>query len=494
MFKYKVIFFVILTSPCVLGQSLFKKVKYEAESGVYLSNSGKTPFWLRSNQYGVVPLENPIFILRGAIHKEYDSTYNTYNKLNKYSFGYGINSIVNVGKINQVHLLEAYFKTRYGAFELYAGRRKEVVGSVDTVLTSGAYIWSGNALPLPKIQISIPNYTPILGNGLLSIKGAFSHGWFDNGFVQNFYFHQKYLYARIGKPNWKIKLHSGFNHQVQWGGRPIKPYFDSMAGVLITKYSSDLAAYLKVVSGVSLNKNADGLQTGAPLNEAWNRAGNHLGTIDISIEANLNSLDVLLYRQSIYDDGSLFFLNNISDGLLGISVNRNTARNGISKITFEYLDTRSQGGETGSESDISQLRGRDNYFNNTTYLNGWTYLGKTIGSPLLAPINSIRPEVASKYYSKFYPKSYVLNNRVQAYYLAIKGRIMKNIDFMTKVSISKNLGTYQMPISVTQYSSYHQFTFRLKRNYLINSIFAIDKGELFGNNLGVSLSVQRTFF
>ena len=31
------------------------------------------------------------------------------------------------------------------------------------------------------------------------------------------YLHQKSLYGRFGKPEWKWKLYGGFNHQVFWG-------------------------------------------------------------------------------------------------------------------------------------------------------------------------------------------------------------------------------------------------------------------------------------
>ncbi|MFY7910742.1 MAG: hypothetical protein ACOVO2_14345, partial [Emticicia sp.] len=160
------------------SQSLTSNIKYQLETGTYLSSSGTTPFWLRSNQYGIVPLESQFATFRGSAHKEYDSTRNINQKLKKIGVGYGAWAVANVGKVNQLLLPEAYIKARYGVFEFYGGRRREIVGLVDTTLTSGSYIWSGNALPLPKLQISIPNYVSIIGKGLISIKGAYAHGWF----------------------------------------------------------------------------------------------------------------------------------------------------------------------------------------------------------------------------------------------------------------------------------------------------------------------------
>lgn len=56
---------------------------------------------------------------------------------------------------------EAYLKARWGIFELSGGRRREIVGLLDTTLSTGSYAWSGNALPIPKIQLEIRDYAPI---------------------------------------------------------------------------------------------------------------------------------------------------------------------------------------------------------------------------------------------------------------------------------------------------------------------------------------------
>ena len=63
--------------------------------------------------------------------------------------------------VDQFLIPVAYIKAKFGAFEIYAGRRKEIFGLVDSTLSSGSYIWSGNALPMPKIQISTPNFVSL---------------------------------------------------------------------------------------------------------------------------------------------------------------------------------------------------------------------------------------------------------------------------------------------------------------------------------------------
>jgi hypothetical protein len=488
------IFIILICVNISFAQTLLSNTKYQLETGTHLSTSGITPFWLRSNQYGIVPLQAQFLTFRGSAHKEYDSTKNNRQKLKKFGIGYGFWGVANVNKQNYLLLLpEAYLKVRYGAFEFYGGRKREVIGLVDTTLSSGSYIWSGNALPMPKLQISIPNYTSIIGHGLISIKGAFAHGWFDNGLVKNSYLHQKWIYGRLGKPNWKIKFYGGFNHQVQWGGYPIKPYIETATGKLIDNFGNDFKTYIKVVTGVSLNANEKGADlTGVPLNEAWNRAGNHLGSVDIGTEVNLKRYDLFFYRQSVYEDGSLFFLNNIEDGLIGISIKRKKKKVGITKVCFEYLNITRQGGSTGGENTIPQLRGRDNYFNNTTYANGWNYNGLIIGTPLITPLNQINNSLIDKSVFTNVPNSYIVNNRVQGYSLLFIGKFQK-IDFSTKLLWTHNLGIYGAPLLANQFSFLQQFNYQLHNYTFINS-FAIDSGKLYLNNLGCYIGIRRTFF
>ncbi|MER0440592.1 capsule assembly Wzi family protein [Emticicia sp. W12TSBA100-4] len=460
---------------------------------MYISTSNQPPFWLRSNQYGIVPVESPFLTVRGTAHKEYDSTINQQNQPKKFSYGYGLNSIVNVGKSSQILLPEAYIKLRYGAFEFYGGRRREIFGLVDSSLTSGSYIWSGNALPIPKAQISIPNYTSIIGHGVLSIKGGYAHGWFGHqGDVKNYFLHQKWLYGRIGKPNWKMKFYGGFNHQVQWGGKPINPYIEQQTGKIVTNYGNDFKTYINVVTGVSLLTKGGLALDGVPINEAWNRAGNHLGTIDIATEINFNSINLFIYRQNIYEDGSLFFLNNISDGLLGLSLVRKNIQNGIIKICFEYLITTSQGGNLEEQNDvIPQLRGNDNYFNNGIYTNGWAYKSNIIGTPLITPLNQIENALISSYDLSEVPNSYIVNNRLNAYNISLSGKILK-LSFTTKLMWSNNFGIYVTPFSAKQFSFMQQVNYQLPKYTLVSSL-SIDKGKLYSNNLGLHFGVRRTF-
>ncbi len=494
----------ILVPIATIGQSYLETVQKEVEVGAFLSTSGQNPFWLRSNQYGIVPLASQGVTVRGRIGTE-QSLLNPSNRFSKkdsidrslnwkgLKFNYAVEAVINAGKTNQILLPEAYTAVKWKALELYAGRRREVQGLVDSTLSAGSYIWSGNALPLPKVQLSIPDYTSILAKGLVAIKGNYAHGWFDNGYVENFYLHQKSLYGRVGKPHWKAKFYGGFNHQVQWGGKLAVPFVDVNTGDLITKLPTGWGTYLNVVTGQSLNRDGTGGDlTGVPSNEGLNRAGNHLGTIDVGAEFVLNSGKLFIYRQSIYEDGSLFYLSNISDGLLGISYKTRWTGYGIKHVVFEYLKTSNQGGRVGSRSTISELRGQDNYFNNSLYRNGWTYSGNVIGTPFLTPVSDVKQSNLPRPLPSPITSSSIINNRVNAFSLSAASH-HKLFDGVSRISVTRNLGTYARPFDFTNLSLFQEVQFPWKTVYFATASLGLDAGKLFGTQIGAFVRVKRDF-
>ena len=464
---YKILFFIAsFYNSYAQSNEIKREIKYTAEAGTIISSNGETPFWLRANQYGTVPNQSPIFTLRGSISSDYKKaiTKEDQYKLSKFDWGFGLNIVGNVAKENQFLIPEAYLKAKYGAFEIYAGRRKELFGLVDSTLSSGSYIWSGNALPMPKIQVSTPNFVPLgFTKGFLSFKGNFAHGWFENSRtdVKNFYLHQKSLYFRLGKPDWKFHFYGGFNHQVQWAGELLYPDPKNQSGI-DGKVGSSFNDYINVVTGRSLAVVGDTSKNGG--NDALNRSGNHLGTLDVGFDINTNNFSILCYRQNIYEDGSLAYLSNIYDGLNGVSIEfKGTHQNNVffKKIVLEYLNTTSQGGIGGSENTNARLRGRDDYFNNGVYRNGWIYDNQTLGTPFI---------------NQFFVSNYgvVNRNRVQAYYAGITASVFEMPCFL-RLSYVVNYGSYTQPIiNKDQLNISLQTTFNLKKDLFLKTAISFD--------------------
>ena len=478
---------VLVTAGCCItyGQRI---TRYDLEAGG-MASTDQTPFWLRANQYGTVPLTNPLFRANARLRSDYRPADSTGHR-RKTDWGYGADVVVNAGQTtNQFLLAEGYIKGRLGAFELYAGRRKEIVGLVDTLLTTGAYAWSGNALPIPRIQIGLPTYTAIpFTKGVLSVMGAFAHGWFENSDrkVTGSYLHQKYLYARIGKPTWRLRLYAGFNHQVIWAG-----YYSGLSSVVAVngQLPSSLKYYPAVVLGTRGVYQTDKTITSFE----DNRIGNHLGSIDVAADVDINHWNLYAYRQFVYDDGSLFYGTNLADGLNGLRLKNYLKPTGVSfflrQITVEYLFTGSQGGDVFNIFD-DKKRGRDDYFNHSQFVDGWTYLGRTIGTPFLTPqteVNSVLPNGEP-----------VANNRVSVGHLGISALLFDKVDVITKLSVSQNAGTYAVPY----YTVPMQFSgiitasvpLGLLGGTVLNGSLAIDNGGLLPNSVGAYLGLRKSGF
>lgn len=487
-FSMKFLFFLIIafaSSTLLYGQRINQ---YQLEVGS-LGSSSQTPFWLRANQYGIVPLHNPVLRLNANIHSDYHPI-DTAGYKPKIDWGYGLNVVTNAGKVNQFLIPEAYVKGRLGAFELYVGRRKEVIGLSDTLLTSGSYIWSGNALPMPKIQLALPEFTPLpFTKGLISIIGTFSHGWFENTgrLVENSYLHQSSIYGRIGKSSWRFRLYGGFNHQVMWAG--YSSYLDSTVASN-GKLPSSIKYYPAVVLATrNPFPNDQSIQTTTHFEE--NRIGNHLGSIDVAADVNFKHWNLFAYRQFVYDDGSLFLGTNLEDGLNGLRIKNLDRPNGLPfflrQITLEYLFTGSQGGDVFILEDPKR-RGRDDYFNNGQYIDGWTYFGRTIGTPFLTPQQEVDPSLPPRYG--------IANNRVSVYHIGLSALVFNKVDMTARLSFSKNAGTYAVPYLTIPSQFSGLLTAAIPLNVfggtVLNGSIAVDAGDLLPNSVGVYIGLRKS--
>jgi hypothetical protein len=442
---------------------------YLGSSAGYIT-SGHIPFWLRSNQYGSIPIDNASLSLIGAIRKDYD-----FSKKRIIDWGASVEGRLNIGDKSNFTIIEGYGKFRITVFEIRAGRSKEIMGLCDTSLSSGSFSVSGNAPGIPKVQICIHEFysLPIFGK-LFAFKGNYAHGWIgetsinmDSSILQKgTYLHQKSLYGRFGKPEWRWKLYGGFNHQALWGNE--KDYYGVSYPLSLFK------TYLYVVTG----RGNEGV-----------RIGDQLGSIDLGFEYKFKNVRLLAYRQNIYEAGALYYMANIRDGLNGLSLtNTNYRRRGIQwkKILVEVFYTKSQGGETWS---VPRTSGPEDYYNHYQYLQGWSFLGIGIGNPFISPRIYSREGLPSNSYQ------YFINNRLVAFHFGYEGSV-KNWDFILRTSYSLNYGTY---VTITQFSETKQFSAYLDANKeLKNGMYlgftgAFDLGKLYYNSFGVIVKVGKSF-
>lgn len=453
----------------------------DSETGTMVGAARVVPYGLQMNQWGEIPSEGPFVFQRFRLR---DSLRTIHTSRPSWKYQYGASVALNVGLAPSIRLSSAYVGVRSSVFGLRLGRWQEVQGIVDSTYSSGSFTWSGNALPLPRVEAGIPNFTPVFGSSLFAVKGFLAHGWFDQGRVVNSYLHQKSAYLRVGKPQWKLKMYTGFNHQVQWGGRPSEPFVDRGTGELITQFPTGWRTWVNVATGVSLNRDGAGLnQPGVPSNEALNRAGNHLGGVDVALQLDLQKGRLLLYKQSFFEDGSLFYLTNIEDGLYGVSY-RTKESNFLKHLTAEFLYTLSQGGPGGSTNNAPQLRGQDNYFNNSLYVDGWTYGGRTIGHPFMMPKAALNPDLTERYPGGLN----ILSNRVTG--INIQASYTLNAwHLASQVYHIRSLGTYNFRFTESSLGIVQ--TVRKQIGYRGGSIRfrgALETGNLLRPSVGLEFS------
>lgn len=489
--KKAIFIILIIQIPFLNIFSQQNDISYYLETTAGYVSPGKMPFWLRSNQYGSIPIDNASLSLMAYARKEYDRPEKKF-----FDWGAGIEGRINAGNKTNFNLIEGYGKIRLGIFELRAGRSRDAIGLRDSSLSSGSFSVSGNSPGIPKVEISVPGYyvIPFFGN-LFAFRGQYAHGWIgyipmrrliSNDSVKiNTFLHQKSLYGRFGKPEWKWKLYGGFNHQVKWGNE--KRFYEEDFTL------SPFVTYLYVITGKRYTNGSI----------RFTRLGDHIGSIDIGFEYEFDGIMLTAYRQNFYEAGNLAHLANIQDGLNGISFqfrqNDNRFIN-LTKFLFEFLYTKNQAGEPWSPVTTSPY---ENYYNHGHYMEGWSYNGINLGTPFITTREFLREDLPSA------PVEYFVNNRVSVLHFGFEGTILK-WDYMIRTSWSKNYGTYwttddEQSTGLVdpgrygifglkkQLSTYFDFERALKKGINIGFTAAFDIGELYYDSSGILLRISHLF-
>lgn len=462
--------------------------------GILTTTRKTVPFWMRSNQFGSVPLPGVSGSLIGSVRKDYDTVDNMptdaisgdYTHL--VDWGGGVEVRGDLGQGSRATIIEAYAKLKVSIFELKGGRSKDFVGLMDTSLSSGSFAISGNALGIPKIQISIPGYWTLPFTGqLISVTGNFAHGWIgqqrvvqDGKYIERqTYFHQLSFYGRLGRPDWRLHLSAGFNHQVFWGYRRNDP----------TYKISDFKTFEYVVMGKTYQ---------------GSKIGNHIGSIDLRMDYDFDDFSIGLYRQNFYDEGALAKLANIKDGLNGIVlVNKRVNMGGFfwNRFLLELFYSKDQAGYPNSKRTAS---GDENYYNNNEYTPGWSYKDMGLGNPFITPQWTTRTGLPNDL------PDYFNNNRVVAFYAGMDASL-DDYSFLAKVSYSLNYGTfgtspwghsrgitfyppkYGIWKEVKQFSAYLEVNRQLFDGWQVGCVGALDAGGLFYNNGGLIIKLKKSF-
>ena len=359
-----------------------------------------------------------------------------------------------------VNDLTGYFNRLYAHMRLWVvdftvGITPLTCGSQSSTLTAGSLLFSGNAHAFPRLSIGIDNYTAVPGLfGYVEVRGGVTHGWLDDhSVVCHTKLHYKYAGLRIGG-TLPITLAYEMHHAAQWG-----VYKGSL------NYGNTLADWWNVVLFRS---------GGISLSDQMNAQGNHIGFQELTFAYQYRHWCVKAYWQSIFEDMSARFIGfgtNAADGLWGINLQQ-TQWPFISQLTYEFLNTTSQSGPF-HDKDGLVFGGRDSYYNNSAYPQGWTYYSSIIGNPYLQLDNS----------------------RVRAHFMGVSGDIY-GYNYRIMASYVDNYGTYQKPFLPDNHNTavLLEVTKRVETAWNLEFSLAVsgDFGTQYGNQVGAYLRIAKS--
>jgi len=455
LFTIALIFF----TSSLLAQN--DSIKYDMTLSGLTSTGNYSPFWLQSNQYGKISSSPSSANFLIGVYKDFGT------KKRLFQYGFKANALIQTDKTRSTaYFHELYLKARLAVFDIVIGSREEQFGVQDSTLSSGGFLFSQNARPIPKVTIGIEHFTPLpFTKGYLEVKGAVSNSWLDNNkYIQNEFIHHKYAYLRIGG-KLPVHLQYGIDHTALWGG-----YIQGLG-----QQPADLSAFHTIFFVDRGGKNASA-------GEQINALGDHRISQNMKLEVELATYKICGYWQNFSEDGPVRFMTNsmnATDGLWGISL-RNTTFSFLRGIVYEYLSTSDQSGPYLQKDGII-YGGGDSYFTNYIYITGWNYYSRSIGTPF----------IKSPLYNKT-GEPYTLNNRVTVHHLGVEGEVY-GYNYKAFASFSKNYGTYDYPTNINNTSTLLEINKQLPKLSNIELICSLgaDFGKLYGNSVGILFSIRK---
>ncbi len=517
-----------------------KKVRIEVQSQYLVSSKDNLqPHYQYSNKWGIAsPFEQSQALLLAGFK------YNLLDKDN-IQLKVGASGVVK-NRTEDSFLHEVYLNGKFfNTINFSIGKHAYSPVSYNDRITVGGFMRNANARPIPRVQIGIFDYKPVgFLNNVIEVKGGLSHGLLNDdrtasrrpNSANNVQVHEKWVYTK--KTKGMIQPYAGLFHAALIGGERINgekikiDYWATFLGKGSEKVGGgeatnvagghdgfwDFGFYHKNSFGkfqFYLQKPfADG--TGLRL---W-RFRNHDYKIGVLAELSkckfITNVSVELFKTD-YQAGSglpdpiypkdhpkghpkgpeIIFIKDIDDYDAFMKENFNVKTIGYDRYDFAaYLEENFNNGRGYGE--------RDDYNNNGTYYNAWTYHGQAMGLPLYHTYNQ-----AKAYAPNWNANNRVvfMNNRVKGFHLGIDGNISDEYSYTIKTTISNNFGSYGEEYirryswekdpeffyagGKKQFYSYFGLMYQNKnwKNVSVQGSLSIDSGELY-DALGCSLGLK----
>lgn len=428
-------------------------ISYGIEMSAVAASGTQAPFFIHFRENGNISAAPFSGNITAGIYKPATRP----NRWYDYDFGMALTGRFDTERTT------GYFRQLYAHARLYiidvtAGITPLQCGSQNPALSMGGLLFSNHAQPIPRISIGIDRYTPFPGLfGYLEIKGGLTHGWFVDASRLNpavatpeALLHYKYIGLRAGG-SLPVNISYELHHVAQWGG--ISPYYG--------RFATDLKTFTRIfIAGRGGNNQSDQL----------NADGNHIGVQELALSAKWPQWTITAYWQTIFEDKSANFIgcSNQVDGLWGVAV-RQHQWPFIHSVTYEFLNTTEQDGPY-HDRDGLVYGGQSGYYTNSSYAQGWTHFGRTIGNPFLLPSN----------------------NRVRTHFAGIAGDIY-GFEYRMMAAYTRNWGTYRAPAKSYNTALMLEVKKHVQQAWDLDfgMRIATDFGTQYGNHFGAMLTISK---
>lgn len=481
-------------------------INYDASLTLNVSDGALAPYYAASNRYGTLTQGNSS-LASAAVWQEMDST-------QRFSFGFGAEVWAgwaldadysrydasaatwhnNAQHPSRAWVQQLYAEVKYRGVYAVVGQKEHRNALTDAALSSGDMTLSGNARPMPGLRMGFVDFQNIpFTNGWVQIEGEVGYykdvqdSWLEghynyyNHFITtDTWFNYKRCYFRT-KPGERLSVTVGMQASCQFAGNR------KMYSKGVVHYADKSSATFKTFWKALFPAGGSG---GSSNGDKAYYEGNHLGSWDLAVRYRIDGdRQLRAYYQSPFEDGSGIGKLNGWDGLYGLEY-RCKSRALVTGAVIEYLDLMNQSGPMHwapgdfPDSPIrDEATGADNYYNNY-FFNGYSHLGMSIGSPMLK--------------STIYNRDGYLaftDNRLRGVHAAVTGFVMPDFSYRIMASYRKSSGAVFVPAvvkreatSVMVEGSYDAHK-HLPGVHIVAQV-AVDRGKLYGNNVGAVVSVK----
>lgn len=474
--------------------------------GAVSSSDGYLPYWMTTNQYGLMPERNGALAMIGASKQFTDSRGIEWKIKGSLAANYFDNTLIDGGSKAHIMLDELYGSMRWKWLSLDLGmkRRENDFLGADAALgslsvTGGHLVESGNARTMPGYMVTVEPVAIPGTRGHVKIGGAYGdYATTDNRFVDGALVHRMRI-GLIGDITDRLSISATLDHYAMWAG----DYPDASK----PQTKVNLKNYLRVVTG------AHGGEDGT-LSDRVNTIGDQGGSEIFRADYRGDGWTLSAQHDIPYADKSGMRFCNFPDGVNTIHFGWNDKDRWVSDVVYEHQYTLYQSGPIHVESydndgkptapQGSSPIGCDNYFNNGYYRSGWTHYGRIIGDPLFLPMG-----VHGGTWTSAKTNIGIENNRVKSHHLGIGGKLWRKHPYKLMLTYSENFGNYYKPYKgesqyQKEWGTVHEVGLKqLSAAFmgLINEPFSLsrfaiqygvylDKGELYEDNFGVTLGVK----